>query len=167
MIEIGTAISSLAALKTIFEGAIATRDESKLTEVKLAFQQQMIEVQGAMLAMQHALAQAHQKELDIADAQRRELKFEQETLGYETFEVAPGVFAYALATSDGTRPKQPYYCHPCYKARKQSILSYEAALSNSHPAALRCPEQASHRMELPKHWRREHVANGMAGGVAT
>ncbi len=167
MIEIGTAISSLAALKTIFEGAVAVRDDTKLMEVKLAFQQQLFEVQNAMLAMQGAYAKLLEEKREIEDANRRSQQFETEMQGHALFEPAPGVFVYALQPSDGSRPKLPYFCHPCYKARKQSILSYEAAISASQPAALHCPEQAAHRVELPRRWRREHLINGLPSGEHT
>lgn len=161
MIEIGAAISSLAALRTIFEGSLAMRDESKLMEVRLAFQQQLIEVQNTLLAMQNALAQAQEKEHQFAQAERRSLQFDEDMKGYQPFEAAPGVFVYAPATDDGSRPKLPYFCYPCYKERKQSILSIDEAKMTTQRSALVCTEKAAHRFELPRHWRRSHVANGV------
>ena len=160
MIEIGTAISSLAALKTIFDGAVSMRDDTKLMEVKLAFQQQLFEVQNALLAMQSDYAKLLQENRDFTDAQRLSEQFTTDAKGYEPFEAAPGVFVYALQTSAGSRPKLPYFCYACHKDRKQSILSLEEYKLSNQRSALQCAEKVSHRYELPRGWRREQLLDG-------
>ena len=161
MIEISSAISSLATIKTLIEGGIAIRDETKLLEVKLTLMQQIFEVQRTLSALQDENAKVLQENRELREAQRVAQQFTTDVQGYEPFQAAPGVFVYALQTSDGSRPKLPYFCYACHKDGKQSILNFEEVKPGQARSTLQCVHDTTHRFELPRGYRRSHIANGV------
>lgn len=157
MEELKLAIQSLAAIKTIAEGLIGLRDESKVVELKMSLFQRVIEVQQALIDVQQELlilqqenAAVHQENRllkeQIRDAQHRKTSLE----GYELFEPVPGVFVRAAEPLDGGRPQPPYLCQSCYDAGKKSTLGYQRATGRLEPATLQCPEHARHARQLPR-----------------
>lgn len=148
--EIQAAIQSLLTIKTIADGLIAMRDETKVLETKLALMQQVFEIRQVLDSLQEESATVKQENRELKEAARQVEQRLQEREGYELFEVAPGAFVYAAKTSDGSRQQAPYYCQACYDSATKSVLSFKrSALAGERPA-LQCPAKATHSISLSR-----------------
>ena len=150
MQEIGLAIQSLGAIKTIAEGLISLRDESKVAQVKMDLFQRVIEVQQVLMELQQENAAIHQENRLLKERAHEASKRVVQLEGYEPFEVAAGVFVQAAKPDDGRRPQPPYLCQTCYDAGTKSVLSYQRATGRLEPATLQCPTHTRHALQLPR-----------------
>lgn len=158
--EIGSAISSLAAIKAIAGGLVSIRDESKVMEIKVELLQKVFDVQQVLLELQQENASLLQANRELQEAQRASKNQVAQLEGYEQFEPVPTLFVVAAKAVDGQRPKMPYYCQACYHMGKLSVLSVDDGPHRVSPPVLQCQSHAQHRFTAPRGYTRSHIANG-------
>lgn len=151
MTGIAEAIAAISGIKTIADGLVSMRDETKVMETKLALMSQIMEIRQALDALQDQLAavkaekaQLHQENLEL---QKRLNSVDE----YDLVELISGVHVLAAKPIDDTTHKPPYYCQACHSDGKKSVLSFsESSFGNSHfPAKLNCQRSKAHQLNLP------------------
>lgn len=165
--EIQAAIQGLLSIKTIAEGLVATRDESKVAEVRLTLFKQVIEIQQVLMSLQQEvltlqkatfalLQENHALKEQAHELQNRKAQLQ----GYELFEPIPGVFVYAAKAIADMRPQPPYLCQACYDKSEKSTLTFQRATSRLEPTTLQCPANARHALQLQRGITMEMLASG-------
>lgn len=149
-ISLFTAASqSLGVIKTIAEGMVSIRDQTKLMELRIELLSKLFDAMQSL----DALRQEHQAQLEINRTQKQQLEELQEQLSeresYELFEVTSGAYVYARKPSDGQLHKPPYICQPCQDQGIKSILRLDAG-SEYFSDKLICPSKPLHDITLEK-----------------
>lgn len=146
--EIQAAIASLSAIKSIAGGLIATRDELKVMEAKLALMHQVSDIQQVLQALQDDLVGVKQAKREL-EQENRELKQRLARLEEnELFEVTPGVFVLAAKPLSGEPHRPPYFCQACESNGKKSVLAFTPPVFDFDPGALSCAANPSHNRQL-------------------
>ena len=109
---------------------VETRDETKLTALKLDFTSALLELHSKQLSV----AQDYQAILDANESLKKQLvayeRWEQESQRYQLHELAPGIFVYKLKPEFAAGQPQHSLCVTCYQDRKTSILHRDGKDSN-------------------------------------
>ncbi|MEG0921333.1 MAG: hypothetical protein RSD57_13615 [Comamonas sp.] len=151
MTGIPEVITALSGITTIANGFVATRDQTKVIEIKLALMEQVYQVRQTLDALQDDIATIKQQNRDLHE-ENRELQKRLNAAGdYELFEVVSGVFVLAAKPSNGASHTPPYYCQTCHREGHTSTLSFEeSTFGDSHfPAQLHCQRNKGHTLNLP------------------
>lgn len=162
--SIQAGIQSLLAIKTIADGLIAVRDETKVLEVKLALMQQVFEIRQVLDTLQEEASAIKEENRNLKEQIRQAEQRDAQLAGYEQFQPVRGVFVYAAQPLEGGRPQPPYLCKTCYDGGKKATLNYQRAAGRLEPATLQCPEHARHAIELPQAVNWDMLVQGIAGG---
>ena len=151
MTGITEAIAALAGMKTIADGLISMRDESKVIETKLKLMEQIYEVRQSIDALQDQISTLKQANRDLQDANLELQKRIDAMDEYDLIELIGGVHVLATKPADGKPHKPPYLCQACHSNGKKSFLSFaQSTFGNSHfPATLNCQTNKGHQLELP------------------
>ncbi|MFE1574335.1 hypothetical protein ACFIQG_21445 [Comamonas odontotermitis] len=151
MTGIPEAIAALSGIKTIASGLVATRDEAKVMEVKLALMEQVYQVRQALDSLQDEVATIKQQNRELDEKNRQLQKRLDAAHEHELFEVIGGVFVLAAKPIGGATHAPPYYCQTCHREGNTSTLSFEeSTFGNSHfPAHLHCQRNKDHTLNLP------------------
>jgi len=117
---IAAANQSLNVIKTLVEGFISIRDESKVQQLRFDMQNAVIGVQSTVLDLLQKLAEAQEENRLLLLTKNKALKRcgELEDLiaekeSCELYELRPGAFVYAQKAAMGETPKPPYFCQAC------------------------------------------------------
>jgi len=152
--DIALVTGAVGALKTALEigkTAVALRDASKLNEVVIAMNEQLLNAQQSLF-MHNAQLMALQQEHFHATQELRELKEAQsDRLRYTLFEIARGHFVYradarpAAADASHSVASEPnhYICQPCFDgpARTRIVLRGSAgAFKDRKYTRWACPQ---------------------------
>lgn len=151
MTGIAEAIAAISGIKTIADGLISMRDETKVMETKLALMGQLMEIRQALDSLQDQLAAV---KAEKAQLQQENLELQQrlnEVDEYDLIQLIGGVYVLAAKPVDGATHKPPYYCQACHNDGKKSVLSFsESAFGRSRfPANLNCQRSEDHKLSLP------------------
>lgn len=161
--ELNLAIQSLGAIKSIAEGLIALRDESKVAQVRMELFQRVIEVQQVLMKLQQENATVLHENQSLKNRLQLMERKEAQLQGYELVELIAGVFVHAAEPLAAERPKPPYLCQACYDTGAKSVLSFQRAKSRLEPATLQCPTHARHALQLPRGVNWDMLVNGIRG----
>lgn len=148
--EAQAALQSLVTIKGIADGLVSMRDETKVLETKLALMGQIFEIRKGLDALQDELSKVKEENRKLKQADLEAKKFADDFSSYALFQVVSSGFVMAPKAEDGARQKPPYCCHSCYREGEKSILSFQRALDRDHPAALVCPVNKNHSIQLPR-----------------
>lgn len=142
--SIASALTSLGATFQLLQGAVAIRDDAKITEATKELNRQIIEVQNACLQLQEKQSAAVEA-IEALKDERRELRERiaeldrqaRERDAYKLVQLLPGSFAYAPAEIDEPPAEGYRLCQPCMDNRaKKSVLQSMA----SDYTQVYCPE---------------------------
>lgn len=151
MTGIAEAIAALAGIKTIADGLVATRDEAKSMEIKLALMGQIYEVRQALDALQEQIATVKAEKAQLQQENLELQKRLDAVDDYDLIQLIGGVHVLASKPVSGESHKPPYFCQTCHGEGKKAPLSFEeSTFGDSHfPAHLHCQRNKSHTLNLP------------------
>ncbi len=129
MVEIGTAIAALSALKDLGAGLVNERDRQKAAAIQVEFTNKLIEAQaqltellGTVISQQGKIGvlEKHVRDMEAAKAEKE--RYVLAKVGTER-----EFFAYRLRTSTELveRPDEVshFVCQPCFESGKKVVLS--------------------------------------------
>lgn len=151
MTGIAEAIAAISGVKTIADGLVSMRDETKVMETKLALMGQLMDIRQALDSLQDQLAAV---KAEKAKLQQENLELQQRLNAvdeYDLVQLVGGVHVLATKPLDGSPHKPPYYCQACHSDGKKSVLSFsESTFGESiFPANLNCQRNQAHQLDLP------------------
>ncbi len=151
MTGIAEAIAAISGIKTIADGLVSMRDETKVMETKLALMGQLMDIRQALDSLQDQLAAV---KAEKAKLQQENLELQQRLNAvdeYDLVQLVGGVHVLTTKPADGTPHKPPYYCQACHSDGKKSVLSFSASAFGqpSFPAYMRCQRNDAHKLTLP------------------
>ncbi|MCT9812443.1 hypothetical protein N0K08_17505 [Acidovorax sp. Be4] len=151
MFGIPEAMTSLAAIKGIAEGFVATRDETKVMSIKLDLMKRAFEIQQALNALQDELTTVKTEKAQLQQ-ENLELKKRLDAVNeYELIELIGGAHVLMSKPVSGATHRPPYFCQACHSDGKKSALSFEESAfgESSFPAHLNCQRSKGHQLSLP------------------
>jgi len=144
---ITAASQSVSVIKTLAEGLVSIRDETKLQLLRIDLLQKIGDLQGTIFDLRQQQSeqfeQHQQTKRELDEAKRKLAERDQFVL----HQAAPGAFVYAT-TKDATGTYvEPFYCQTCHDAGKKSILRFLPE-SQYEPAYYRCAINSAHLLQL-------------------
>lgn len=142
-------ISGFSATLELLRGALAARDDAKISAATLALTERLAQIGTHAMA-----AQVRVLELQLAnDRLQRELldlklQLEQRQ-HYALHEARPGAFVYRQQSQDGLHGAGAHFlCQPCYDDGIKRVLRFEPR-SEWYRARWHCPHDARHSFDDP------------------
>lgn len=162
MTGIAEAIAAISGIKTIADGLVAVRDESKVREIKLELMGQIFEIRQALDTLQDQIATVKAEKAQLQQ-ENLELKKRLDAVDeYDLIELIGGVHVLAAKPVDGALHQPPYFCQACHSDGKKSALSLQAAVFDFDPASLRCPARREHSLDLPAGTSQQDIAHPLS-----
>lgn len=151
MTGISEAIAAIAGIKTIADGLVAMRDETKVMETKLALMQQVFDIRMSLDGLQDEVAALKQANRALQEQNLQLQKQIDAVDEYDLIKLVGGVYVLAAKPLDNQPHKGPYFCQACHTNGKKSPLSFaESAFGRAQfPATLNCQLSESHQLKLP------------------
>jgi hypothetical protein len=142
MNEIAAFATAVSHAINIAKAIVDTRDETKLTSLKLEFVAALLELNTKQLS----LAQGYQSVMDDNKSLKKQLeayeRWEQESQRYQLHQLEPGILVYALKPEHASTQPAHWLCAACYDERKKSVLQRASKGSD----ILNCPRDLHHQL---------------------
>lgn len=123
--EISMALSSLKATSDIIKGLTATATETKLNEVRITLQGNLLEAQQALIDVQASgaatAARIRQLEQELIDLQ----DWSVEKARYELRDAGRGAFVYMPNAEVGNDEPPHWLCPNCFGLRRKSFMQFK------------------------------------------
>lgn len=149
MTGIAEAIAAIAGIKAIADGIVATRDEAKSMEIKLALMGQLFEIRQALDSLQDQMATVKAEKAQLQE-ENLELKKRLNAVDeYDLVQLVDGIHVLAAKPVSGESHRPPYFCQACHSEGKKSALSFQAPYFDFDPGHLNCAFSKAHSIELP------------------
>jgi hypothetical protein len=144
---IAAASQGLGVMKTLVEGMVSIRDETKLQLVRIELLEKIIQLTGTI----HSLQQEQHRQFDLYTATKKELDEAKKLLAErdekELFEVRPGAWVLTRRTEQGRSSEPPYYCQACDAKGTQSVLHQQPGTQYEAPYLV-CKFDSAHKIKL-------------------
>ena len=144
MTEIAAFTTAVSHAINIAKAIVETRDETKLSGLKLEFSAALLELHHKQLSV----AQDYQAVLDTNEAIKKQLaayeRWEQESQRYQLHQLSPGILVYALKPEHASAQPTHWLCAACFDERKKSVLQRAGKNGDLY----NCPRDEKHQIDL-------------------